>query len=229
MSSQFRITFIDRNEKNLKALENSFGNVNKNIFSFIRGDFVQSIQADSSINCIVSPANSFGLMDGGLDWYINRYLFPLDRLEISEYVKQKIIQEYSGEQPVGTCLLVYAKAVDDRNFILAHTPTMRVPKDVSNTDNAYLAFKALLNSVNNYNKVTGNKNPIRNIACSSFCTGVGDMPHDRAGKQMRLAYDHFIEGQTLKTHDMEWRYADKINKEIQEVSGYIKPKFINSD
>ena len=210
-----KITFIDRNEKNLKALEQSFGTV-ENV-SFIRGDFIQSIQANSSINCIVSPANSFGLMDGSLDWYINRYLFPTDRLEISEYVKQKIIKEYTGEQPVGTCLLVYAKAVDNRNFILAHTPTMRVPKNVSNTDNAYRAFKALLNSVNNYNKLPNNRNPINNIACSSFCAGVGEMPSEVAGKQMRLAYDHFIEGLKLETHDMEWRYANRINKEIQDV------------
>lgn len=207
-----RITFIDRNGKSLKELKNQFTGIKG--FEFVEGDFGQTMQSNSSINCIVSPANSFGLMDGGLDFFINRYLFPVNDKEISYYVKQRILDEFSGEQPVGTSILVPAKSVDNRVFLLAHTPTMRVPTDVSNTENAYLAFKALLNVIYNFNKNTKGRFKIMNVACSSFCTGAGYMPADKAAKQMKLAYTHFMEGKQMIKENINWEYAERINQEI---------------
>jgi O-acetyl-ADP-ribose deacetylase (regulator of RNase III) len=51
-------------------------------------------------DCLVSPANSFGLMDGGMDAAITRFFGDA----LQQRVQQRILAEYLGEQPVGTAL-----------------------------------------------------------------------------------------------------------------------------
>jgi O-acetyl-ADP-ribose deacetylase (regulator of RNase III) len=51
---------------------------------------------------MVSPANSFGLMDGGIDAAITKYFGK----ELMQRVQARIMQEYCGEQPVGTAIMV---------------------------------------------------------------------------------------------------------------------------
>jgi hypothetical protein len=75
------ITFCDINNENLDALKKVFGDLPN--FSFM-GNQINSVQAD----CIVSPANSYGLMDGGVDRSIN---YSLNY--ISEKV-QTLIESY---------------------------------------------------------------------------------------------------------------------------------------
>src|SRR5689334_11513044 len=53
-------------------------------------------------DCMVSAANSFGLMDGGVDAAITRFF----GYALVERVQQRILDEYLGEQPVGTSLIV---------------------------------------------------------------------------------------------------------------------------
>jgi O-acetyl-ADP-ribose deacetylase (regulator of RNase III) len=139
-----KIIFCDTNNQNLEALKNAFGDLP--YFDF-KCNQINSVVAD----CIVSPANSYGLMDGGVDRVINYCLNY-----ISEKVKNIIQSCYNGEQPVGTCLIIptYSNSspISCPYKYLAHTPIMRVPKDISNTDNAYLAFRALLNELFNHNR-----------------------------------------------------------------------------
>src|SRR6185295_8330217 len=53
-------------------------------------------------NCMVSAANSFGLMDGGVDAAITRYFGD----DLMARVQQRIIDEYMGEQSVGTSFII---------------------------------------------------------------------------------------------------------------------------
>ena len=46
-------------------------------------------------DCLVSPANSFGLMDGGMDAAITRFFGD----GLQQRVQQRILAEYLGEQP----------------------------------------------------------------------------------------------------------------------------------
>ena len=66
-------------------------------------DFLQSTQVD----CMVSPANSFGLMDGGLDLAISKYYGGVANLV--PVVRAALDDEWCGQQNVGTCLLVDAQ------------------------------------------------------------------------------------------------------------------------
>lgn len=131
-------------------------------------------------DCMVSPANSFGLMDGGVDAAISEF-FGWD---LQKKVQQRIIEEFYGEQPVGTSIIV--ETGHPEHPFLAHSPTMRVPMSIVGTDHAYLAMSAWIRSVRAYNRQSSQR--IEVVACPGLGTGVGGMPFDEAAWQMSLAY-----------------------------------------
>ncbi len=64
-------------------------------------------------------------------------------------------------------------------------PTMRVSGDVSQTANAYLAFRAVLRAVEAFNADGGR---IAEVLCPGLCTAVGRMTPTRCAYQMHAAY-----------------------------------------
>ena len=56
----------------------------------------------SSYDCLVSPANSFGMMDGGIDAAITAFF----GMQLMERVQQRILDDYLGEQSVGTSFMI---------------------------------------------------------------------------------------------------------------------------
>lgn len=55
-----------------------------------------------SFDCLVSPGNSFGLMDGGMDAAITKYFGD----QLQQRVQKEIINNFYGEQPVGTSFII---------------------------------------------------------------------------------------------------------------------------
>lgn len=193
-----KIIFCDKNINNLEALENQFSDL-PNI-TFTNADIV-SVKAD----CIVSPGNSYGCMDGGVDRFIN---YSLNY--ISTTVKNMIKTKYNGEQPVGTTMLIKLEKNDlsSNNWkYLAHTPTMRIPKDISTSDNAYIAFRSLLRKINSHNLKNSDK--INSVVVTSFCSGAGSMKPDTSAKQMRIAYN--LE---MSNNDPGWNIANTIESQL---------------
>jgi O-acetyl-ADP-ribose deacetylase (regulator of RNase III) len=141
-----------------------------------------------SYDCLVSPANSFGMMDGGMDAAITKFF----GISLMDRVQQRILDDYLGEQSVGTSFIV--ETGNPTYPWLAHTPTMRVPMKIGGTDIPYIAMWAMLLAVNMHNRVnseTPNK-LITTIACPGLGTGIGCVPPDESARQMALAYDHFL-------------------------------------
>lgn len=132
-----------------------------------------------NIDCLVSPANSYGLMDGGMDQAITNYFGN----QLQERVQGHIIKEFYGEQPVGTSFLIETN--NDKIKYLAHTPTMRVPKIIKDTDNVYRATKATLIAIEKYDK------EINTVALPAFGAGVGKVHPVNVAYQMSLAMKHF--------------------------------------
>jgi O-acetyl-ADP-ribose deacetylase (regulator of RNase III) len=135
-------------------------------------------------DCLVSPGNSFGMMDGGIDAAIIKFFGS----SLMETVQQRILTDYLGEQPVGTSMIVETGHL--LHPFLAHTPTMRVPMSIIGTDIPYVAMWAMLLSVRRYNQHSNHK--ISSIACPGLGTGIGRVPYSEAARQMALAYDHFL-------------------------------------
>src|SRR5262245_20339504 len=99
---------------------------------------------DRDADAMVSPANSFGIMDGGLDAGICENL----GFGIQERVQSMIRSRFHGEMPVGVACII--ETGSNRWPFLVVAPTMRVPEPVGSTLNAYLAFRATLLAVREY-------------------------------------------------------------------------------
>jgi O-acetyl-ADP-ribose deacetylase (regulator of RNase III) len=143
-------------------------------------------------DCLVSPANSFGMMDGGIDAAIIQFF----GISLMERVQKKILDEYLGEQSVGTSFII--ETGHPQYPFLAHTPTMRVPMQIVGTDIPYVAMWAMLLAVEQHNRDSATptlrerKRKIEVIACPGLGTGIGKIAPDEAARQMALAYDHFL-------------------------------------
>ena len=63
---------------------------------------------------------------------------------------------------------------------------MRVPMNVADTVNAYLAFRAIIQATQAFNQTA--REPITSILCPGLATGEGRMPPERCAFQMYEAY-----------------------------------------
>jgi O-acetyl-ADP-ribose deacetylase (regulator of RNase III) len=137
-------------------------------------------------DAIVSPANSFGFMDGGLDYALSeRFGWDLEKR------LQKIIKDLpEGELLVGQALLL--ETGDNIIPFLISAPTMRIPTNfnIDTSINAYLAMKAILIKAKNDNRISS-------VAIPGLCTGVGRMQPMIAARQMFQAYKEIILGQKM--------------------------------
>lgn len=95
--------------------------------------FLGSFESVPSFDCVATAGNSFGLMDAGMDLAVLKFF----GLELQTKIQKKILEEFYGEQPVGTAFLVETGRLD--HPFVAHVPTMRVPMNISGTDHVYLA------------------------------------------------------------------------------------------
>ena len=157
------------------------------------GDFKSIPEYD----CIVSPANSFGIMDGGFDLALVNYFGQ----ELMERVQDKIKAEYAGEQPVGTCLIV--ETGNKKHPYLAHTPTMRVPRVIREYDTVYNAMRAMLLEVRKYPD-------IKTVLCTGLGTATGKVPPAVAAKQMYMAYKSVMQS----PQQMDWNTAVNIEQNL---------------
>ncbi len=175
-----RVSLGDRNADIAQALASAFAAV-------AAVEVVEGNLLDLSCDAIVSPANSFGDMGGGIDKAIDDF----HQGEAQRRVMAAIAEQFFGELPVGVALVVELAA---RRFpFIVAAPTMRVPGSVADSINAYLAMRAALVAVLRHNAAGGRS--IRSLAVPGLGTGVGGMPPAEAAEQMRAAYDSVIGGQ----------------------------------
>lgn len=151
---------------------------------------------DVDYDCVVSPANSFGLMDGSIDEAIAMKFGQ----QMVDRVQAMIIDKYGGEQPVGTSEIVLAD--EDGEKFVAVTPTMIIPELISGTNNVYMAMKAMLLAVEAHNKRPFVKQ-IKTVVCSGFGTGAGRVPFPLAARDMANAYDSFIH----RPKKLSWQFG----------------------
>ncbi len=154
-------------------------------------------------DCMVSAAKSFGLMDGGVDASITRFFGDA----LMEQVQRRILDEYLGEQPVGTSLIV--ETGHPQHPFIAHTPTMRVPMEIAHTDNVYRAMWAMLLAVRQHNRRAERR--INMVACPGLGTATGRVPFFEAARQMALAYRNFVHPPAY----IDWRMADRRQEQIR--------------
>lgn len=138
-------------------------------------------------DAVVSPANSFGFMDGGFDYMLSQY-FGWD---LEKVLQERIKQTDLGELLVGQAVIV--ETGNNKIPYMISAPTMRVPRELPECSvNAYLSTKAALLAAKRFNK---NSKKINHLSFPLMCTGVGQMPKTTSARQMRYAYDEVMLGQ----------------------------------
>ncbi len=185
-----KLILVDPNPELCKAFESAFAGL-PNVE--VQNTYFEKLPA---FDCMVSAANSFGLMDGGVDAAITRFF----DVGLMLHVQKRIIDEWRGEQPVGTSMIV--ETDNPKHPYIAHTPTMQVPEDISQTRNVYNAMWAMLLAVHNHNKT--NERKIEVVACPGLGTLTGRVSAGRAAHQMSWAYRNFLNPPTR----ISWEYAD---------------------
>jgi O-acetyl-ADP-ribose deacetylase (regulator of RNase III) len=125
---------------------------------------------------LVSPANSLGRMDGGIDQlYIDHFGMGLQRA-----VDEAIQKRPQAMVPVGAAEVVRTR--DARIPYLIVAPTMEVPEEVP-ARHAYRALRAVLRAARRHAVL------FEDVFCPGLATGIGRVPPAEAAAEMRRAFD----------------------------------------
>ena len=149
---------------------------------------------DLQCDAIVSPANSFGFMDGGVDALYLEYFGA----EIEARVRQMIGERHHGEIVVGTADII--ETGHERIPHLIVTPTMRVPMILTDTVNPFLAARAVFLLISHGRFPTGPyageriSDRIKYVAFPGLGTGVGQVGPGTCAHQMRVAIEQAVLG-----------------------------------
>ncbi|EFO1266405.1 macro domain-containing protein [Escherichia coli] len=157
----------------------------------------KTFEAIPEFDCMVSAANSFGLMDGGVDAAITAFFGT----QLQTRVQNHILREYLGEQPVGTAFVI--ETGDNNHPWLVHAPTMRVPLTIDGTDAVYNATWAALLAIFQHNKNATTDRKIKTVVFPAMGAGCGQVPFESVARQMKQAWDNF----NKKTEAINWEYA----------------------
>ncbi|KPM36921.1 hypothetical protein AK830_g9644 [Neonectria ditissima] len=165
------------------------------------------LPSSAQFDLVVSPANSYGRLDGGFDDAISRAFSPRDDyLALTRVAQEALYDEWRGFAPPGTCTIV--RIPEDfrersRNIWgtkhLALCPTMRVPMNVRwNREVVYETTWSLLCAIDKHNRVSSDKpdDKISSILMTPMATGTGYVSADRWANQTVLALKHFVEALT---------------------------------
>ncbi|MFJ8569289.1 ADP-ribosyltransferase domain-containing protein [Streptomyces sp. NPDC093514] len=145
---------------------------------------------DEDVDAWVTPTNSRGRMDGGVDAVIKRYLGS----GIQVRVQRAIRDRFAGSMPVGSAICVPSGAAAPR--FLISTPTMvQSSQNVSATLNVALACAAAFQAVHRQNRKAPGS--IRSVALVGMGAQTGRVPARVCANLMWTGYtlfhDHWFE------------------------------------
>lgn len=153
-------------------------------------------------DCFVTAGNAFGIMTAGIDAAVVRRFGD----SLMNAVQQRIMDQFYGEQPVGTAFVIPTE--DPELPFLVHAPTMRVPGNIEGTDKVYAATWAALLAIQAHNRSTDKK--IEVVALPAMGTGFGGVSFGEAARQMAAAYRHFLEPPLR----LDWDFVAKRQRAI---------------
>jgi O-acetyl-ADP-ribose deacetylase (regulator of RNase III) len=138
------------------------------------------------VDAVVSPANSFGLMRGGID-AVYSAAWP----SIEQRVRSAVRAFYGGELPVGEAVIVPTGAM--RPAWLFSAPTMREPATAlpRGTVHPYLAARAVFRLWRTGHLEDGRpvRRVVRTIALPGLGTGFGGVSPESCARQIAAAWD----------------------------------------
>lgn len=159
-------------------------------------------------DCFITAANSFGIMTAGIDAAV----IHVHGEAFMQRIQHRILDEFLGEQPIGTCLI---EPTGNEKFpYIGHAPTMRVPGSINGTDKVYLATWGALLAVYRFN--VANQHRIRIVAFPAMGAGFGGVPYLEVARQMAAAYRHYLN----PPHRFDWDMVIRREKAISYDAEY---------
>jgi O-acetyl-ADP-ribose deacetylase (regulator of RNase III) len=122
-------------------------------------------------DAIVSPANSFGFMDGGIDAAYTAHF--------GQHVQEELQRRIREETPFGELLVAQAmtiRTLSDAIPLLISAPTMRVPMRIVDPFAIALASRAAV--------IAAIQAGARSVLFPGMGTGCGEIPHAFAATMM---------------------------------------------
>lgn len=171
------IILFDVNSKMTECWKKDFAD-KKNVF-VLNAEFAEIMRGTNlDIDMVVSAANSFGIMDGGLDLAYREYFGK----SLQDEVQSEIQKQYLGEQPVGTSMTINIPGFS--GIKLCHTPTMRTPQPVDPRV-VYSAMRSTL--------VEAYKCGARAVMIPAFAHMTGRVDAYLVSTLMLRAYEDFVD------------------------------------
>lgn len=186
---EIKIYLLSRDILTTKAWEREFANVqNVEVACSDFGVFM----ATHKVGCVVSPANAYGLMDGGYDQAITDWFGE----KLQQDVRRYISYNFYGEQPVGTSFII---DTGKDGVKLIHTPTMRYPERIRDPLIIYTCMRTCL--------MCACSNDVQSIVIPAFGALTGCVSADLVALMMKRAYDQLLNPPSY----ISWRYADSVH------------------
>jgi len=139
---------------------------------------------DAGCDAILCPTNSFGFLDGGFALELcERFGFRLQ-----EELRALIRDEHDGELLVGQARIL-PTGVDSPRWIV-FTPVARTPQDIHRTVNVYLAMRAAILAIRDFNRRTDT--PIASLAVPPLGRGELGLSAFAERRQVRHAVKRFV-------------------------------------
>ncbi|MEU6238252.1 macro domain-containing protein [Kitasatospora sp. NPDC047058] len=183
VTSPLRVVLTDLNEAVVEAWRAAFADTPG--IEIRQGSIL-----DEQVDAWVSPTNSRGRMDGGVDAVIKRHLGAGIQLRVQRAIRDR----FAGTLPVGSAVCVPSGAVNPQ--FLISTPTMeKSSQNVSATLNVALACAAAFQAVHRQNSVTPGS--IGSVALVGMGAQTGRVPARVCANLMWTGYtlfnDHHFE------------------------------------
>lgn len=188
---KYNVIFFDISEAHINEYKNTIGDLKQMKIQYIHSNVVDLIESEK-IHIIVSPANSLGFMDGGIDIYYMQ-LFPGIQNIVQDKIRSFGIISALGRPmlPIGSAMIVPTGSPNCP--LLACVPTMFLPERITGTQNVYWAMRGLLTLLET--KIEDNANLTIAIPC--FGTGVGKLSATESATQVQKALNDHINKQNI--------------------------------
>lgn len=183
-----KIYILDESKEKLDIIKEYFED---DSIIFVQDEFAHFMQTNS-VDCVVSPGNSFGIMDGGYDMAITAWFGE----QLQNRVQQYILDDFYGEQPVGTSFIIKA---NDNGQSLIHTPSMRIPQKIKDETVIYQCMRSTL--------ICAKQNNVKSIVIPLFGGGCGKVAPNVIAKMMNLAYIQI----NNPPQKLDWEYVEYVN------------------
>ncbi|KAH9891949.1 macro domain-like protein [Cubamyces lactineus] len=160
-------------------------------------------QEFGKVDCVVSPANAFGIMDGGYDLALSRaFMIDGNIWALTNAVQDVLHKQHKGYLPPGSCRMVpLSAALTASNPLgctsLAVVPTMRTPESVAwHHDLVYECMWNLLTALWRWNEGERPEGapPVQRVLMTGLGTGTGGIGYDTCAQQMFVAALNFARG-----------------------------------